>query len=645
MLLLTVKDLKKTFVERTLFENVSFDVDSNSRIGLIGPNGSGKTTLFKIIMGEESYDSGLVSKNGGAIIGAMSQHVENEDTPMMECMLRVFSRLINLEAELEEINSLIDLGNGDTERLVIRQQRITEEYERNGGLTYRSRARATALGLGFVEADFDRHVSSFSGGEKNKIQMARILLSDANLLLLDEPTNHLDIQSVEWLENYLTFCDKAFILISHDRYFLDKVTNRTIELTPKKAVSYTGGYSVYMEKRSTEREIQLRHYKNTCKEIRRIQGIVEQQRRWGQERNFVTAEAKLNQIERLKSTLVEPERNAATIRFGLTAGQVSGNDVLTCEDVHKSFDGNLVVNNVSFEVKKGERVFLIGANGCGKTTLLKMIAGILPPDSGILRIGANVMPGYYDQTLSNLSHNKTVLSEAWDDYYAELTHTQIRNILASFLFRTEDEVKKPVSLLSGGEKARLQLLKLMMSNANFLLLDEPTNHLDIDSRNALESALDDYEGTMLIVSHDRFLINNLADKIIYMSDEGTDVYYGGYDDFIAEREAREAMREQYVEESDPTESAAKLEYKTKKQRQSAINRKRGEVSRREKEYEQIEARIEELTHKLTLPEICTDYVKSSELSEELESIRERSNGVLAEWDEAQSELAKLIDDE
>ncbi|MDO4567958.1 MAG: ABC-F family ATP-binding cassette domain-containing protein [Clostridia bacterium] len=638
MLLLSVKNLKKTFVERLLFENVSFDVDSASKIGLIGANGCGKTTLFNIIRGLEPYDSGAIYVSGNTRMGVMEQHTDDGAHSIIDSVLSVFSDLMTVERELESINAAIDANADDMERLVARQYRLQERYETEGGLTYRSRAVAALLGLGFTREDLDRSISSFSGGEKNKVQLAKALLSNANLLLLDEPTNHLDIESVTWLENYLASCDKAFIVVSHDRYFLDKVTARTIELTPSGTHSYVGGYTVYMEKRSSEREAATRLYNKTCREIRRLQGVVDQQRRWGQERNFVTAESKLKQIERLKKTLIAPERDPARIRFGLSARAVSGNDVLRCEGIAKRYEGRAVLNDVSFLIRRGERVFLLGTNGSGKTTLLRIICGRLKPDGGTLTIGANAFAGYYDQTLSDLETGNTVLEEAWDGYHATLTYGQMRNVLAQFLFRSEDEINRPVGLLSGGEKARLQLLKLMMSDSNFLLLDEPTNHLDIHSRDALESALEEYEGTMLIVSHDRYLINKLADRILYLDDAVIRSYVGSYDDFREERE-RELLSEVAFERAATPESKAR--YLEKKSRQSAINRKVGEIERIERRISDIEAKLAALKTEMDDPDAGADYEKLTHLSNEMGTCEAELSELYERWAEAQTELTHM----
>ena len=496
MPLLAVSNIKKSFVERTLFEGISFEIDASDKVGLVGANGCGKTTLFNILSKRDVPDEGSVYISRDAVIGTMQQHTDDGENTLFESVLSVFDYLEQIERKLDEINAELERGEGSIDALIAKQHRLNEEYERQGGLTYKSRARAAALGLGFTEDDLSRPMSSFSGGQRNKVQLARLLLSEANLLLLDEPTNHLDIESVEWLEDFLRSYRKAFIVISHDRYFLDKVTDKTIEIKDRTIYATNGNYSRHIEKRATDREIQMRQYLNTQKEIRRIYGIVEQQRRWGQERNFVTAASKLKQIERLKSTLVEPERDLATVHFGFSAREISGNDVLMAHGIRKSYGDKHVLNGIDLHVLKGERIFIVGANGCGKTTLLRILARTERPDAGYFNFGANVEAAYYDQTLSQLNDGNTVLNEAWDDHYLTMTQTQIRSTLAAFLFRGDD-IEKKVGCLSGGEKARLQLLKLMLSKANLLLLDEPTNHLDIASREALERALENYGGTRL----------------------------------------------------------------------------------------------------------------------------------------------------
>ncbi len=636
MALLSVKNLKKEFIDRILFEGLSFDIEPKDKIGFIGVNGCGKTTLFRILLGDEPYDEGSIAISRGTVIGSMKQHVTNEDTCLFDSILEVFSDLIELEEELRTISERLEAGDSTCEELIKRQSILSERFQNDGGLTFRSRARSAALGLGFTEDELKRPLSTFSGGQKNKAQLARMLLCDAGLLLLDEPTNHLDIKSVEWLEDFLKNYGKALIVISHDRYFLDRVTNKTMELKNGKLFISNGNYSEHIKRRESAREIAIKHYLHTKREIRRIENIVEQQRRWGQERNFVTAASKQKQIERLKNTLVEPERDPDHIRFGFMAKEISGNDVVIADNLKKSFDGRTVFENVSFYIRKGERIFLIGANGCGKTTLLRMLVGELKPDGGRYALGAKVKPGFYDQTLSGLSPEKTVLSEAWDDHYAGLTHKQIRNALGAFLFRGDD-VNKFVSSLSGGEKARLQLLKLMLSESNFLLLDEPTNHLDIDSREMLERALEEYTGTLLIVTHDRYLINRLADRILVIDRNGLSEYVGSYDEYIdGKREVPSPMQHALT-----AASASKQEYLKNKERQSKLNRLNGEIARTEAAISEIEGKIADINRQLALESVSIDYVKVAELAFQAEKLNEELESRYEVWEDLQFRLSNM----
>ncbi|MBQ3108086.1 MAG: ABC-F family ATP-binding cassette domain-containing protein, partial [Clostridia bacterium] len=482
MALIAAHNLKKSFGTRTLFEDVTFELAPKEHAGLVGVNGCGKTTLFRILAGQESPDAGQVALNREAKISYMEQMELDLDRSLYGSALDAFAHLMEMELQLEEVNRKLTEGEGDLDALIRRQHSLQTRYEDGGGLTYRSRTRATLLGLGFTEAELEQPLSTMSGGQRSKAQLARVLLSGANLLLLDEPTNHLDIDSVNYLEDFLSSYPGAFIVISHDRYFLDKVTNRTLELENRRIESTNGNYSRHLELKASEREVALRHYQRTQREIRRIYGIVEQQRRWGQAHNFITAESKLKQAERLKATLVEPERDPESIRFHFTAREPGGNDVLMGENLKKSYGEKHLFHDVDLLIKKNERVFLLGPNGCGKTTLLRILTGREEPDAGTHRLGAKVQPAYYDQNISQMDPENTALQEVWDAY-PRMRHTEVRNALATFLFKG-DEVEKKIATLSGGEKARIQLLKMMLSGANLLLLDEPTNHLDIHSREA-----------------------------------------------------------------------------------------------------------------------------------------------------------------
>ena len=637
MALIAASGISKSYSSRMLFEGVSFEIAPRDKVGLVGVNGCGKTTLFRILTGEESPDAGAVMKHREAKLGYMLQNVENTSATLYESAVEAFDGLIRMEEELERISADISKGKGDISALISRQQTLNERYQREGGLTFRSRVRSTLTGLGFTEEELSKPLSDMSGGQRNKAQLAKMLLSGAELLLLDEPTNHLDIKSIAWLEDFLRGYPNAFMVISHDRYFLDRVTNRTLEIKNGRLFSSNGNYSRHIELMSSNNEILRRHYLNQKKEIRRLEGVVEQQRRWGRAHNFITAEAKQKQIERLKAELVEPERDTASIHFRFTARETGGNDVLITENIAKAYD-KPVFSGASMHIRKGERVFLLGPNGCGKTTLMKIITGKETADTGSVRLGAKVQPGYYEQTMASLDPKSTALEEIHNSY-PNMDLTDVRTALAAFLIRGDD-VFKEISTLSGGEKARVQLLKLMLSGANLLLLDEPTNHLDISSREALENALDEYDGTMLIVTHDRYLVNRLADRVLYMESDGLTEYIGGYDDYLEASERR--IKEAPVQE---IKAEKPNSYKAQKERQSLINRASGEVRRAEERIAQAEEKLEGINALLSSPDISTDYVRSAALAKEAEEQRQIVEELYAAWEQAQQKLDELTAEE
>ena len=478
---LSVRNLGVTFIDRVLFSGVSFDVESRDKVGFIGANGVGKTTLFRVLNGELSPTDGTVAFEKNTRVGYMEQHAcSDPDIDVYHELLGVFDYLSKMETDLAALNQRIARRPDNIDELIEEQMRLIEEHERLGGLTYKSRTRAALLGLGFSEDQFTMPVGSLSGGQRSKLCLAKLLLSRSNLLLLDEPTNHLDIQSVNWLEDFLRDFRGAMIIISHDRYFLDNVTNKTIELEHSKTMCYKGAYSEFIKKKQAYNESLKNKYENDLKEIRRIEGIVEQQKRWGRERNFITAASRQKEADRIKAQLVAPESELETMRMRFEPKCESGNDVLMCRGISKAFGDKQLFKNVNIHIRKGERVFILGENGCGKTTLFKILTAKLPQDRGEFEYGANVMIGYFDQMQQNLNLEKTAIDEVWDTF-PNLTQTEVRSALASFLFKG-DEVFKPLQKMSGGERARISLLKLMLRGSNLLLLDEPTNHLDAKSR-------------------------------------------------------------------------------------------------------------------------------------------------------------------
>ncbi|MCH5213474.1 MAG: ABC-F family ATP-binding cassette domain-containing protein [Oscillospiraceae bacterium] len=634
MVLLNASNLKKMFLDETLFDGVSFNIAEGDKIGFVGVNGAGKSTLFKIINEMMEYDSGELYRNKLTKIGYLDQHtcIESDKTIMGE-MLGAFSEVISIENELEEIRFDIENKNGDINTLVSRQTALQERFEKLDGYQYKSRIRSALIGLGFTEEDFNRRVDELSGGQKTRVSLGRLLLSDANLLLLDEPTNHLDIESVEWLEGFLESWRGSFVIISHDRYFLDKVTNRTFEMDCGRLRTYTGGYSEYLKQREVERKTEERSYQNTMREIERLEGIVEQQRRWNREKNIKTAESKQKVIDKLTQTLVVPESEQTDIRFSFKSLPGGGNDVLITENLGMSFDGKRIFKDCSAHITKGEKVFLLGSNGCGKTTFIKDILGMYEPTEGSVKIGANIAIGYYDQIQENLDMEKTVFDEVHDEY-PEMTQTEIRNALAIFLFRGED-VFKEIKKLSGGERARVELAKLMLRPVNFLIMDEPTNHLDIDSREALEGALADYDGTMLMVSHDRYFINKLADRVLYMTEDGLKSYIGGYDDYV-EAKARQRISE--TEAATAAEKPKNLDYQEQKRLQAEKRKTLNRFRKVEELIEQLEGEVEALSAEMTKPEYVADFTKLAELSKAADDKNKELESLMEEWESLQIEI-------
>jgi ATP-binding cassette subfamily F protein 3 len=629
--LLNAGNLKKAFGTDVVFSGVSFEIQENDRIGLVGRNGCGKTTLLRILTGELSPDEGTVGRASDARLGYMEQQAcRDPERTAYDEVLTVFRTLSELEKEIEQVNRSLQDKPGNADALIERQAELNDRFLSGGGLTYRSRARSALIGLGFSEEQLGQKVGVLSGGQRAKLQLAKLLLGGASLLLLDEPTNHLDISSVRWLEDFLRSWSGAFVVTSHDRYFLDRITGRTFEMENGRLQVYKGNYTAYLAQKGENDLAARRKYDNTQKEIARIEGIVEQQRRWNRERNIRTAESKLKSIERLKSTLEKPEEEEDSIRFRFGTERRSGNDVLSVKDLALSFDGREIFRNVDMEIHRGERIFLIGPNGCGKTSLLKALLGINAPAEGSVRFGEGVDTGYYDQLQTGLRPEKEVIDEIWD-YYPRMNETEVRSALALFLFRGED-VFKPVSALSGGERARILLLRLMLSRDNFLLLDEPTNHLDIRSCEALESALRDYDGTLLAVSHDRYLINKFADRIYYLGPDGATPYSGNYDDFLAATETARA--------EEPKASAGGEEYRVRKEREAAVRKEKAEMRRLEERIGQTEQELEELSEKLSEPETASDYQAAMELTEKIAGLKRENDAAFSRW----SELAQKYGD-
>ena len=626
MIIINANNLGKVYNGENLFSGVGFSIDSKDKIGFIGINGAGKSTLFKIMTGEIIPDDGEIFKSKNLKIGYLSQHAFSDShKTVFDEVLDVFSEQMAIEEELESITREIESGADNLDELIKRQQKLSERLSEGDGYFYKSKVKSSLMGLGFSEKDFSLSIDKLSGGQKTRVALCKILLSNSDILLLDEPTNHLDIKSVEWLEEFLQNFKGAVVIISHDRYFLDKVTNRTFSMESGSLYTANGNYSFFIKQREIEKLTEQRNYDNTMKEIERLEGIVEQQRRWNREKNIKTAESKLKVIEKLEETLKKPEETLDSMTFKFKARPGGGDDALTVIDVKKGFSQKNLFSGVDFGIKRGERVFLLGPNGSGKTTLIKIIMGELEQDLGEVRIGANTYLGYYDQIQSNLSMDKTVIDELWDEY-PKMTQTQIRNALAVFLFRGED-VFKTIKSLSGGERARVELAKLILKDVNFLIMDEPTNHLDIQSKEALEEALSDYDGTMLMVSHDRYFINKMADRILYLDETGLKNYMGNYDYFLEKHRDNEPLEKKKTEVTN--------DYKLKKQQESEKRKLKTKILRLEEEISKIEEEIERENEKMLNPEISSDYVKAFEITEKIAELTQKLEDNYKLWEELQ----------
>ena len=632
MAILTVNNIKKMFGTDVIIQDITFEVQKGDRVGLVGINGSGKTTLFKVLNGEYTADEGTFTPARETSIGYMEQHVcRDMEKPAFDEVMTVFAPLLKMEAEIEVLTTKISEMPENLNELIEKQAELNDRFIADGGLTCRNRAKSTLIGLGFAPEQIYAPIGVLSGGQKAKIQLAKMLLGESNLLLLDEPTNHLDIPSVEWLEDFLKNYNGSYIVISHDRYFLDAVTNRTFEIENTHLTEYKGNYTKYLQLKEENRLAMQRVYDNTQREIKRIEGIIEQQKRFNQERNYVTIASKQKSIDRLQATLEKPEDDPDTIKFQFKASQRGGNDVLEAEELALSFGDHRLFKNVNLDIKRGEKVFLIGPNGCGKTSLLKVLLRIYKQTFGDFRFGANIDIGYYDQAQGNLDESKTVIDEIWD-LHPYMTQTQVRSALAVFLFKGED-VYKPVKGLSGGERARVLLLKLMLSKANLLILDEPTNHLDIGSCEALENALLGYDGTLFVVSHDRYLINKLADKIYYLTPSGTTLYLGNYDAYLEARQKQEAAKAAAEAENENAVPKANTAYKQKKERASEIRKRRAALSKCEREIEAAEAEIDTLNEQLSNPETASDYEKMMEITNKITEQKALADSLMNDWTE------------
>lgn len=628
MLIMTVNNLSKSYGVKEILKNITFGIESSDRVGLIGVNGAGKSTLFKIIAGIITPDDGSVKLSGDYNIGYLDQNgVFDSPKSIYGELISVFDDLKKLEEDIKAAEQEIASCKNKAKlgSLMDKYSILRETYEKNGGYEYESRVRGVIAGLGFTKEDYDRPVSILSGGEKTRIALGRLLLKKPDILLLDEPTNHLDLSSCEWLEDFLKNYQGSLMVISHDRYFLDKVTNRTFYLKNKQISEYHGNYSFFVNEYEKQRQIDEKAYKNQQKEIERLKKMIETFKARKTERGVRTAESKQKMLDKME-IVEKPESDELEPYFLFETNKESSKGVLNVSNLSKAFEDTLF-KNISFNIQKGERVALIGPNGSGKSTIFKIIMDILKPDGGSVQFGNNVQPGYYDQELSNLNLNNDVINELWDDYPG-LTQTEVRNILGAFLFRGDDVFKK-ITDLSGGEKARLCLCKLIMKNANFLLLDEPTNHLDINSKEALETALKKFNGTVLAVSHDRYFVNKIATRILELNKDGITNYLGNYDYYV------EKNKKAYVEDDKPAKTKTQEKLDKKKERLQLTKEK--ELKQRikdiESEINKTESDIQNCEKQLCDPEIYKDADKIKDVNKKYISLKDYLKNLYDHWAE------------
>lgn len=634
MPIVSAHKLTKEFADRVLFKDADFAIEKGDTVGFIGANGVGKTTLFKMIIGKELATSGEIIKASGISVGYLEQHVcRDSDRSAYEETLSVFSGLMELEAELERVNLRLLEENSD--ELIEKQISLQEEFHYRGGLTYQNRTAAVLTGLGFSPEEIRLPVSALSGGQRSKIGLAKLLLCDNDLILLDEPTNHLDIAAITWLEDFLRSFSGASIIISHDRFFLDQVTDHTMEIESRKIFMTAGNFSRYEQLKKERVAALKKDYELKIKEIKRIEGIVEQQRRWNREKNIKTAESKLKQIERIEQTLEKPESENHKIIIDFPVSMQSGSNVLTVEKECCRFGDTVLYDNVNFDIKRGERVCLIGPNGIGKSTLIKRLVEGNNTDS--FRFGVGVTLGYFDQFQDSINPKLTPFDEIHNTY-PNFTDTVVRNALAAFEFKG-DEVFKQNSTLSGGERARISICRLVLSGKNFLVLDEPTNHLDIYSRKALEDALEGYKGTLLVISHDRYFINKIADKIVALRPDGNDIVVGNYDDYLAFCEKNNILTQEVKVKEIIKPQKGKETYLNNKKRQSELRRLQTAVKKAEEEISKLEDEAENL--KKQIEEAGSDYQRLEELTALLESNETSLEEQFALWEKLSLELSEF----
>lgn len=628
-------------MENQVLKNVSFHIEDHEKAAIVGINGAGKTTLLRIIVGEMTPDDGQVVLAKDKTLGYLAQNstVDTSHT-IYEELLSVKADLLRLEEKIRECENNMKHADGDAlEDLMKQYTSLTHAFETGGGYLYRSELVGVLKGLGFTEDEFSKPVATLSGGQKTRVALGRLLLQNPDLIILDEPTNHLDMNSIAWLETYLLNYKGAVLIVSHDRYFLDRIAGKVIEIDQSKATTFMGNYSDYAVKKEQLRVAAWNAYMNQQREIKHQEEVIEKLKSFNREKSIKRAESREKMLDKIE-VIEKPSEVRTDMKLTLTPRILSGNDVLTVEHLSKSFDSHKLFTDVNFEIKRGEHVAIIGDNGSGKTTLLKILNGLVPADQGTFRLGSNVEIGYYDQEHHVLHSEKTLFEEISDDY-PYLNNTQIRNVLAAFLFTGEDVFKR-ISDLSGGERGRVSLAKLVLSNANFLILDEPTNHLDIMSKEILEDALSGYEGTILYVSHDRYFINRTAHRILDLTEGQFVSYVGNYDYYLEKHDtvmaAIEANAPQNADADSAvaakaTESEVKLDWKAQKEEQARLRKKENDLKKCEEKIAELEARISEIDTEMSDPAIGTQVAKLQELSKEQTSCQEQLEKLYEQWEE------------
>lgn len=631
-MILSCNNISKSFGTDVIIKSCSFNIEDHEKAAIVGINGAGKSTLLKIITGIEPADTGLVTLAKDKTLGYLSQQQNlNSDNTIYDELLSVKQYILDMEAQLRSIeNQMKSADDTALETLMKKYSNLNHEFELNNGYAYKSEITGVLKGLGFAEEDFTLNVNTLSGGQKTRVALGRLLLSKPDIILLDEPTNHLDMESISWLENYLLNYSGAVLIVAHDRYFLDKIVSKIIELDNGNATVFSGNYTDYASKKAILRNMQLKEYLNQQREIKHQEEVITKLKQFNREKSIKRAESREKMLNKMEF-VDKPEILNDKMDIKLEPNVISGNDVLTVDNLTKGFDGTVLFDNICFQIKRGERVALIGSNGTGKTTILKLINGIIPADSGSIYLGAKVNIGYYDQEHHVLDPDKTIFDEI-RDAYPDLNNTQIRNTLAAFLFTNED-VFKYIKDLSGGERGRVSLAKLMLSNANFLILDEPTNHLDITSKEILENALNSYTGTVLFVSHDRYFINSTATRIIELANKTVVNYIGNYDYYLEKKDILGAKPITNNISKSSSSAISKLNWQEEKVKQAQQKKIKNEIKRTEERMALIEAEIEELDNMYADPAISSDTAKLMEIHTRKEALSKELDELYDKWGE------------